>query len=591
MDRHNWNFSNAYYYNHDNYSQAYQGNGQHTSQPETGQTSGGVAASGPSWSYPTPSQPQSYPDYNFSQGIPISLGSDWEYLLRSPQPTPLEDILQNDVRSNAQSAVKTPQRRCFTKVKEDFLASLDQYAQGCSLSDCSATIRYVTDAGHLKPKGTTLYNKLEQEDKDRVDRALEDRKVFNTRKPYSDNSTRTRILEGLEAYASGTALKECSATIQFSGYFSTDGRLLQAGERLYDGLKQEDKDRIDQALKDRKENSDKARTSFLNGLEAYANGALLKECSETIQFDLYVSAKGYLHERGKLLCERLEQGDKDRVNNALRARQKIHVERITINDTPMDDFLGGLEAYASGVPLRKCSASSRYYSYVTSDGRLRGEGQRLYDRLVGREGKALVNKALAERRRKAAENISGDIPHFLAALEPYGNGQDLKECGSQLGLTKRERYLKVERYLTLEGGLTPKGELLIENLPPNEQLNVLNKVRLRRQSIDPSAQVPVPPWQLHSPMPEMGGMNQAEMVDPMQTEAMWATAWQMTGQAMPGPSPSAELPIPYYNREAIGADFQHPLWPLQADSTERTGPSHQPGNHGPYADQYPGRGA
>jgi hypothetical protein len=265
MENHYRNFSNAYY-NHDNYSQAYQEYDQHTHQPETGQTSGRVAASGPSQSYPAPDQTQPYLDLNFPPWIPPSpsLGRDSEYLL-PPQPTPLENIIQNDVLSYAQSAVN-PQ----------------------------------------------------------------DRKVFTTHKLFRGNSTKARILEGLEAYASGTPLNECSATIRFSTYFSTDGCLSLAGRSLYN---------------------------------------------------------------------RLEQGDKDRVINALQTR-----------------------------------------------------------------------------RRMAAEQISGDLPHFLAALEPYSNGIDLLECGRQSGLKK-----KAAMYLTSEGGLTSKGKLLIENLSPEQQTYVSNMLEQRRQ--------------------------------------------------------------------------------------------------------------
>ncbi|MEJ2045951.1 MAG: hypothetical protein P8X74_18980 [Reinekea sp.] len=32
-------------------------------------------------------------------------------------------------------------------------------------------------------------------------------------------------------------------------------------------------------------------------------------------------------------------------------------------------------------------------------------------------------------------------------------------------------------------------------------------------------------------MPEMGGMDPTAMVDPIQTDAMWALVWQFTGRA------------------------------------------------------------
>ncbi|MEJ2045516.1 MAG: DUF4573 domain-containing protein [Reinekea sp.] len=676
MDRFNGNHPSTDYY-----SQAYQEYGQHPSQPEIGQTSGEVATSGSLWSYPAQGRPQPYPDSNFPQWIPPSpsLGEDLECLLRTPQPIPFENIIQNEVLPNAQPAVK-PQRRSPAEIIEEFLAGLDKYAQGYRLKDCSTTInffRYVTQDGDLQPLGRAMRSKLEQKDKDRVDRALADRKVSYSLRQYRDNSTWMRIREGLKTYASGAPLKDCSATIKFSIYFSSDSRLLPCGEKMYKGLNQEDKDRVDQALKDRKENGGKVRTSFLEGLDAYANGAALKDCSTTISFDAYVSIKGYLHERGHKLFERLEQGDKDRVNDALSARQKIYRERIAANDMPVDDFLEGLAAYASGVPLKDCSATIKFAFYVTSDGRLRDEGKRLYRKLVGGEGEALVNNALAARRRKVAEQISTDRPDFLKALEPYSNGLDIQTCGELSGLNK-----KAKTYFTPEGGLTAKGELLTENLPPDEQLEVLNKVGKRRQLMNPNAQAPNSPWllpEMLSPTPEMGGMNSTAMTvpiqteamydpiqtetmyypmqtetvydpiqtetmygpmqtetmydpmrtetmydpiqtetmygpiqtetmydpmrteamydpmqtetvyDPMQTDAMWATVWQLTGQGMPGPLASAEPPIPHYDSEAVGAYFQHPLWSVRAD-TQRTELPYQPGNRGPYADQYPWQG-
>ncbi|MEJ2064270.1 MAG: hypothetical protein P8X74_13485 [Reinekea sp.] len=463
--------------------------------------------------------------------------------MHAPQPTPWENIIQNNVPpgpSNVQSTVKTRRQMRLAEIKKQFLACLDMYAHGYTLTDCSATFsffKYVTDTGYLKPKGTTLYNKFEQADKNRIDQALESRKVFQSLRPYNDNSTRTRILEGLKAYANGVPLKKCSATIKFDAYFTTDGRLQLCGERLYNSLNQEDKDQVDQALKSREENSskkissDQVRMSFLEGLEAYASGAPLKKCSKTIHFESYASATGYLHEGGERLYARLEQEDKDRVINALHARHELYYGQIATDDTIMERFLEGLAAYASGAALKDCSATIKFSDYVTTDGRLLREGETLYKRFEGSEGEALINKALADRRRMAAEQISGDLPHFMSALEPYGNGLDLQACGKQSGLKR-----KVARYFTPEGGLTSKGELLIENLPLEQQGYVLHMLKQRRQHAEQSTQV---------------------QESPMQTEAMWATAWQLTGQAVPGPSTSAEPSIPYYNSGAVGAEFQY----------------------------------
>jgi hypothetical protein len=590
VDRASWNHHTADYYN-----QIHQEYDQYASQPEAGQTSAGVPASGLSWSYLAPGQSQMYLSFNVPPKISPSPGSDWEYLL---PPTSLENSIQ-DVpgQSNAQPATKAKrQRRCLAEITEQFLADLDKYARGDTLQACSASLNfrsYVTDAGYLKPNGINLYNKLEQKDKDRVDQALEDRRSFRP-------STMKRFLDGLEAYASGALLQDCSTTVNFFRYVTDAGYLKPYGTALYNKLEQKDKDRVDQALKDRKErpDRDKVRTSFLEGLEAYASGAPLKACSETLDFHLYVSSKGFLQDSGIALYNRLEQRDQNLIDDALSSRRAVYSnERNATDHALIEGFLGGIEAYANGTQLTKCSETFYFENYVTADGRLQKPGRKLFDRL-STDDKIWVKQALTSRRRIAAQQISGDIPLLRDALAPYGNGLELQACGKVSGLEK------IERYLTPEGGLTAKGELLIENLEPDQQYDVWYEIVKRQKLLNPSAQEPGSPWQLPEipvSMPEMGGMDPAAMtapiqtetmvapiptetmvapipmetmVAPMQTEAMWATAWQLTGQAVPGtwgiPSESAEPSIPYYDSEAFRADFQH--------------------QYGPYADQYPGRG-
>ncbi|MEJ2065471.1 MAG: hypothetical protein P8X74_19695, partial [Reinekea sp.] len=71
MDRAYWN-TNHYY------SQIYQEYGQRASQPEAGQTSAGLPASGASGSHPAPGQPQPYLNPNLQAQIPSSPGLGWE---------------------------------------------------------------------------------------------------------------------------------------------------------------------------------------------------------------------------------------------------------------------------------------------------------------------------------------------------------------------------------------------------------------------------------------------------------------------------------------------------------------------------------
>ncbi|MEJ2044657.1 MAG: hypothetical protein P8X74_13445 [Reinekea sp.] len=617
MDRANSNLDNIDHYD---YSQTPQEDGQHSSQPEIGQTFGGVASSGPSWNQAVLGQPQPHQDFNFPHWVPPSLGSDWEYLLRTPQPAPSENIIQNDAPPELSSPQPVVGRRRkapakgLPPTKERFLEGLNKYARGELLKDCSATIkfrRYVTNDGHLRLPGQRLYDELKPEEQARVDQALRSRqsgdkdtvtkrfldgleayargelmkdcsatikytdfvsadghlhekgqRLRNKLGPedkarvdqalisrqsigLADNDiTMEHFWEGLDAYARGELMKDCSATLKFRRYATGDGHLRPPGQRLYDGLKPEDKAWVDQALISRRSirlaDNGTTMERFWEGLEPYQRGELLKNCSETLEFRSYVAATGRLRREGQRLYDDLGPEEQARVNRVLISRQNINLERLATNDTPLERFMEGLEVYRRGESLKKCSGTLEFTKYVTDDGRLGPRGHPLYKKL-GPEDKERVKGALAARRRRAVEHLSGDIPHFLAVLVPYGNGLDLQECGKQSGL-KKKRYQKVERYFTPEGGLTAKGELLIENLQPNQQRDVWLEIGKRRQLINPSAQEPGSPWQLPempSSMPEMEWMNQA-------VPGTWGI-----------PSESAESSIPHYGSDVVGMDFQH----------------------------------
>ncbi|MEJ2066112.1 MAG: hypothetical protein P8X74_23010, partial [Reinekea sp.] len=557
-----------------------QRDGQYSSQPETGQTSAGGAASEPWWSQPTPGQLQPYQDFNFPAQIPPSFGSDLEYLQPSHQPMVLADSVQNDASlapSNPQPAAapgcRPPRAKGRPPAKERFLAGLEAFARGVDLKDCSPTLRfndYIRNDGTMILRGIGLYRQLTDEQKTLLQEAIIARQ--NVR-PEVPSPAKERFLAGLEAFAQGVALADCSSTLRFSEYIKNDGSLVRKGIPLYNNqLTDAEKTLLREAVIARQNVRPEVIVDdhFLAGLDNYVQGAKLKDCSATISFGNYVSDNGYLHRQGRALLDRLTQADQERVNDALLSRRQFYLNRAMKTPTVEERFLAGLDSYAQGVLLSDCSRTVQFGSYVTDKGRLFERGEALYKNLLP-EDQNRVSQALAARRRWAAERISGDLPHFLAALEPYSYGMDLKECGKQAGLTMEvERYQKVGKYLTPEGGLTPDGELLIENLSPDQQNDVWDKVRQRRQHMDPSAQLP----EIPASMPEMEGMDSTAMVDPMQTEAMWATVWQLTGQAMPRtwgiPSESVEPLIPSYNNEAFGADFQH--------------------YYGPYANQYSGGG-
>jgi hypothetical protein len=657
MDRMNFNSYDHFHY----YNQTYQGEGQHTCQPETGQTSGGVAASGTSWNYPG----QSYQDFNVQAQIPFSPGPDWESALRTPQPmamedlihgqihqqdgqysfqpeigqtstevpasgpwwsqpTPgqlqpyqdftipvqvppslgsdleyiqhpqsmvLEDAIQNDtslVSSNPQPAVAPRRRKApirgLPPAKDRFLAGLEAFARGVDLRDCSSSLKfsnYIKDDGSMtSTKGESLHNQLTDAERMLLRQAIIARHgAKDIKLPVQE-----RFLAGLDKYAQGAKLVDCSATLKFGHYVTDDGHLSGSGRVLRDSLSEEDQDRVNQALLSRREfclrrtmENAPVEERFLAGLDNYAQDVPVVYCSTAIDFGGYVTDKGTLLKRGRELLNRLSAQNQERVNQALISRQDCYSKRAKGIGPVEGRFLASLDNYANGLKLSECAEDIPLRNYVSEDGNLHKEGESLRARLSPMD-QDRVNRALAIRRRKAAEQISGDIPNFLTALEPYANGLDLQVCGKQSGLNK-----KAERYLTPEGGLTPKGQLLVENLSRTQQNYMLYCIQQRQQR----TQVQESPWQrpeVPASIPEMGGMDpiamspsmqQTEtMVDPMQTEAMWASVWQMTGQAMPGtwemPSELAEPPIPSYNSEAFGAAFQH--------------------QYGSYADQYPGRG-
>ncbi|MEJ2041973.1 MAG: hypothetical protein P8X89_01715 [Reinekea sp.] len=629
MDRVNWP-----YYNTGHYDQSYQQDGQHTFPPETGQTSGGVSTSGASASLPAPGQP--YLNFSSPGQIPSWPSSDWEYLLRTPQPITMEDIIQpqpqagqtsagieasgpswsypalgqpqpyHDINTPAQipswprpdwgvpqpitwedisqnderpePAAKQKRRKTSTQVEESFLAGLDHYAQGVSLKDCSAIIEfrfYASDQGHLRKKGRELRDRLPEQDQARVDRALLSRRIFWLNRAMTNSSVEERFLAGLDPYVRGAQLKDCSATISYRRYVSSDGHLTPTGQTLYDKMSAEDQTRVNQALLSRREISSKqvkervtdkvsVEERFLASLDNYAAGMSLRSCSRDIRLEVYLTDDGRLRPGlgqggGEFLYNKFSQDDKVRVNQAMLSRRIMYLQRMIDNSPVEERFLASLDNYAEGMAIANCSRDIFLSKYVTDDGRLReGPGESLYKRL-SQDDKMRVNQALTTRRRIASKRLSRDLDNFMTTLEPYANGQPFEEFGNQPGLKK-----KVITYLTPEGGLTHKGELLIENLLPDQQIEVWIAIEKRRRLLDPSAQVPESPWQLPempSSMPELGGMNQAEMVDPMQTEAMWASAWQLTGQAVPGtwgiPAESAEPPIPHYGSDVVGTDFQH----------------------------------
>jgi hypothetical protein len=608
--------------------------------PEVDQTSGGVAASGSSWNYsvsgPVPGQSQPYQGFDFPSWMPPSRALDFDS--HPPQPTPLEDVGQNDAlpgSSNPQPAANKQRRRNRAEIKEQFLAGLVNYAQGVPLVNCSPSLQfsnYIKDDGSLVNRGLGLRDQFTEEENKQLDHAIIARQGARLDQLASEDTVAERFLAGLDNYAQGVRVRACSATIDFSFYVTDQGHLRTRGREMRSGMLPEDQERLDRALLSRRElrkddvpavesflaglanyaqdvklqycsaaidfnnyvtddghmnkrrenlratlslenqeRLDQALLSrriaylkrsmdnapveerFLAGLANYAQGVPLDECSATLSFRGYVSDHGNLQKAGRSLCARLSREDKEQVNQALASRKRIHGARPNLVEKR---FLASLDNYERGLSLMKCSTEISLGHYLTDDGRLRPgrQGKSLYERL-GADDKTRVNKALTTRRRMVSERLSGDVELFMNILELYGNGMSLQDSENQFDLVA-----KAKTYLTPEGGLTHKGNLLIENLQPDQLNKVWEAIEKRQRCMGLNPQVSEPSWQrpeMPSSMPEMSGMDPTAMVDPMRTEAMWATTWQLTGQAVPGSSASAEPSIPYYDREAVGENFQH----------------------------------
>ncbi|MEJ2041976.1 MAG: hypothetical protein P8X74_13265 [Reinekea sp.] len=325
-----------HYYDHYNHhhhhynGQAPQEDGQHTFRPETGQTSAGGAASG---SYPAPGRP--YLDLNTSAQIP---SSDWEYLL--PQPIAVEDTIQNDAPlapSNSRPAVEVPRRKARKKgkssIKERFLEGLEAYARGAPMTDCAPTLQfnnYISTDGTLVRRGIPLYEEFTSAEKTRLDQAIIARQGAKLIQLADNDTVKERFLAALDMYAQGVKLVNCSATLSLKSYVSDDGHLHKAGNDLCAGLSLKDQERVNRALAARGRKYAQHISGdvgkFMTTLEPYANGLPLEECRKLPglkrKASIYLTPEGGLTHKGKRLIENLHPGQLDKVSDAIAKRQQ-----------------------------------------------------------------------------------------------------------------------------------------------------------------------------------------------------------------------------------------------------------------------------
>jgi hypothetical protein len=602
------------------YSQIHQGDGQHVSHPDTEQTSHGRLASGASGSHSAPylnpntpgmeleyllrtpqpttldeiTQPeagqmsagsgtlgQAYWNPYTPALIPPSPGADLEYLLRTLQPSTLDEFIQpssqpvamaNIIQNNAPAEPSNPHPdapRGEPTVKERFMAGLEAFGRGVPVKKCSPTIYfadYINTNGHMVKYGISLYNKLTEAEKTLLKEAVIARKAGKMDQLAGKETTRERFLAGLDNYARGDRLVNCSATIGFRRYVTDDGHLHKAGEDLCASLSAEDQERVNWALTARSRwaaANEPVEKRFLAGLDLYAQGVPLADCSATLIYRNYVSDNGHLQPHGQIVFDSLSTEDQERVNQALISRFNFYYAQLATNDTVQERFLAVLDDYAEGVPLAKCSRDIHLSLYITDDGHLRpNKGRPLYNKLSPAD-KTLVDQALAAREQIFTQRVAKEMDQFMATLEPYANGQPLTKCGNQSGLKK-----KVITYLSPEGGLRPRGKQLMEKMQPDQQDRVLDAIARRQRCAKPNPPVPESSRQwpeMPSSMPEMSGINQAPMADPSQMENMSFSVWPLTDQTVQGawgiPSESAEPHIDYFGSDAVGENFQHQYGP------------------------------
>ncbi|MEJ2064228.1 MAG: hypothetical protein P8X74_13270 [Reinekea sp.] len=482
MDRSNWTYYNTYHY----YGQPYPEAGQHTSQPEAGQTSAGIPVSGASGNQPAPGQPQPYLNPNTPMLIPPSPGADLEYLLHTPQPTAEEGVIPDDAlpeSSNLQPAARACRRKPRVKrlppAKERFLAGLDAYERGALLKDCSETLpftEYIKNDGSLIKKGIPLYQKLTDAEKARLDQAIIGRQGAKFAQPTDKGA----FLAGLDNYAQGVKLSDCSTTIEFRFYASDNGRLYSRGKEVYADLSEQDQARVDQALLARnqvyRERSTVAKR-FLAGLDNYAQGVPLRYCSATLSYSSYIADDGHLQKQGKEMYAGLSAEDQGRVNQAILSRCQAHYEWLAEDDTVAKRFLAGLDKYAQGVPLKYCSETLPYRNYASDDGHLQKQGKELYE-CLSKEDQAWVNQALLSRNKERSTLTK----RFLASLDDYARGVSIRECS---------KGIQLNQCVTHDGFLQPRGESIYDSLSKEDKMRVDRALTARGKIVTQSTSADV----------------------------------------------------------------------------------------------------
>ncbi|MEJ2041979.1 MAG: hypothetical protein P8X74_13280 [Reinekea sp.] len=520
MDRINWPCNSTDHY----YNQACQENGRHTSWPEAGQPSAGAPARGASGSHPVPGQPQPYQDLNPLPQIPPSPELDWECLLQTLQPMAMEQLILPQPEAG-QTSAGVPTSGAWG----DYSAPGQPYLP-------NTPVQMPSSPG---PGWECLL---------RTPQPMTIEELILPQPEAGQTSA-----GGLESGVSGNhpAPGQLYPNPNLQAQIASSSRLdwgasqpIAAEDIIQNDALPNPQPAVEarRRRKSRTKGLPSVKKRFLAGLDKYAQGVQLKDCSSSLNFSTYIRKDGRMLKNGLTLNTKLTAAEKALLDQAVASRK----ERLLDNRSIKDHFLAGLDRYAQGAKLKDCSATIQFRFYVSTDGRLHQPGRYLRATLSSQD-QARLDQALIDRGRIITQHTSADVDQFRTTLKPYGEGLNLLQCGDQSGLKN-----KVFMYLTPKGGLTYKGKRLIENLQPDQQIDVWYAIEKRRQFLDPSAQVTV-------------ATAPNALID--------AGLFGVSGTSLPN-----------YDSAAVGADFQHQYGFEWTDTTESAG------NRAQYADQYPGRG-
>ncbi|MEJ2046109.1 MAG: hypothetical protein P8X74_19800 [Reinekea sp.] len=222
--------------------------------------------------------------------------------------------------------------------------------------------------------------------------------------------------------------------------------------------------------------SEQVKVQFLAGLENYAQGALLEDCSTTLNFRHYVTNHGRLTREGRALYRNLPPDQQQWADQALNSRRNDYVNRSTNNEPVELRFLAALDRHEQGVPLRENSETINFSRFIDRDGQLTSSGQAVYRRLPW-GAQQHVNQALQRARVRSEERLTNHNnrveERFLASLDNYARGLSMEECS---------RHISIDRYVTDDGHLQPRrGESLYNRLSDDDKYRVDQALTARRE--------------------------------------------------------------------------------------------------------------